>query len=101
MEGINQAQWERAKTIAEQRQKRFKHQVKVKIAPGTWIYVPKEFTKSKKKLRAFLEQRKERVRQKTRQEAQKQKDRQQRSKVSYKTYEGHRKAEIRKMMDSK
>lgn len=101
MEGINQAQRQRAREIAQKRQKRFKRQVRIQIASGTWIYVPKEFTKSKKKLRAFLEQRKERVRQKTRQEAQKQKDRQQRSKVSYKTYEGHRKAEIRKMMDSK
>lgn len=100
MENIHQAQWQKAKEIAQKRQKRFKRQVKVQIASGTWIYVPKEFTRSKKKLRSFLEERKERIRQKTRQEAQKQKDRQQRSKVSYKTYEGHRKTEVRKIMGS-
>ena len=99
MEGINRAQKERAKKIAQKRQKRFKCQVKVQVASGTWIYIPKEFAKSKKKLRAFLERREERMRQKAEQEAQKQKDRWKRSKVSYKTYEGQRKAEVRKMMD--
>ena len=82
MEGINQAQWERAKTIAGERQKRFKRQVKVQIARGTWIYVPKEFTKSKKKLRTFLEKRQERLRQKKQLENQLKRDQQQRRKAT-------------------
>ncbi|HAS42335.1 MAG TPA: hypothetical protein DCS93_17795 [Microscillaceae bacterium] len=100
MEGINQAQWERAKEIARQRQKRFKRQVKVQIAPGTWIYVPKEFTRSKQKLRAFLAQRKERVRQKARQETQEQKDRQQRSKTTYHANRNQQKAKVKRIMGS-
>ena len=100
MEGISYTQHLKAKELAKKRQKRFKRQVKVKVARGTWIYVPKEMAKSKKKLRAFLEKRQERMRQKAEQENQRQKGRQQRSKVSYKTYKGQRKAEVRKIMGS-
>ena len=99
MEGISYPQYLKAKQLAQQRQKRFKRQTKIKVAPGTWIYVPKEIARSKKKLRAYLEKRQERLRQKAQLENQLKKDRQRRSKTTYHANKGQRKAEVRKIID--
>ena len=99
MEGITHTQYLRAKQLAQQRQKRFKHQTKVKVAPGTWIYVPKKIAHSKKKLRAFLEKRQERLQQKARLENQLKRDRQQRSKTTYHANRNQQQAKIKKMVD--
>jgi len=99
MEGISHTQRLRAKEMALKRQKRFKRQTKVKVAPNTWIYVPKEIARSQKKLLVFLEERQERLQQKALLEEQMKKDRQLRSKTSYHTNKDQRKAEVRKIMD--
>lgn len=99
MEGINKAQRERAKTIAQERQKRFKQQVKVQVAAGTWIYVSREIAKSKQKLKEFLEQRAIRLQENADLEAQYKNNRQKRSKTTYKEKKEQRKIEIRKLMN--
>lgn len=98
MESIHREQWLKAKELARKRQKRFKRQVKVLVASGTWIYVPKEVAKSKRKLKKFLAERTARMQQKAQTEAQILRERQERSKASFKANEGQRREEVRKIM---
>ncbi|EAY29816.1 hypothetical protein [Microscilla marina] len=69
-ESITKQHKREAKLLAQQRQKDLQNKVKVQVDHNTWIYLPKKLARSKRKLKAYLAARAERIREKKDQEEQ-------------------------------
>ena len=59
-----------AKLLAQKRQKSLRNKVRVQINHNTWIYLPKKLARSKRKLKAYLVAREERIRGRKKEEQQ-------------------------------
>ncbi|WP_299465699.1 hypothetical protein [uncultured Microscilla sp.] len=69
-ESITEQHKREARLLARQRQKGLRNKVRVQVDHNTWIYLPKKLARSKRKLKAYLVARAERIRDKKDQEEQ-------------------------------
>lgn len=90
---ITEEDRQQAQVLAVKRQKRLRGKTRLQIDRNTWIYVPKKITRSKRRLKAYLQQREERIRAKKRQDREEKIARQQRSKEAAKANKEKREAE--------
>lgn len=69
-ESITEQHKHEAKLLAQKRQKSLRNKVRVQIDYNTWIYLPKKLARSKRKLKAYLAAREERIRARKKEEQQ-------------------------------